>query len=445
MLSIYILFLFFLIYLLYHQGDYMLLSRKIMYFLSILLYLIILYLKYEFDYIIIKELFWYTLILNLSFIWHVLFLHTIFHLNFIPTIFYTNCSERREYICFIIAKISYLTSLLIISRSIHNLHDYLEKSRLKYKWNKKNIIMIELFNFLLLLLKIIYLILYYFNYKAHQYYNFILGNNKIDWKKMSKKDILLIIFKYIMIFGSTFIIMIITGVPRLYIIWIVIFIYKICWYISTYLIDKEAIKNKKWSKIKKEYCLNNLRFFVIRNNLYYSMETNNPYNDDRIFDKFTEPYKGHKFWSRVRKQIHETYGYSFAILSCSFIWSEELMAVLKYIPLEKGKNIKDKINILEDLKYKPFKYIKWDNICITLILLSLSSNFSAFHGHGLPRGSKYWKQYVDHLIDHFCNKFYQKEKKKKIIKEVYKELRKITIRNQFYKNEVENKLNVFVN
>jgi hypothetical protein len=34
------------------------------------------------------------------------------------------------------------------------------------------------------------------------------------------------------------------------------------------------------------------------------------------------------------------------------------MAVLKYIPLEKGKNIKDKINILEDLKYKPFKYIK---------------------------------------------------------------------------------------
>lgn len=234
---IFIIFLIWIIYLVATDNRFDT-NRKYLFFFIVVGLILIGYFLDKMPYLIIKDLFWYSLILNGSFIFHVLILDRIFHWCW---------KKHYEYLGFIVSRISFTLSFSAIIcflrdylweifsylpssyehfkfiLRLHKNDTYEYKNTFRYKQayffvNYMKYIPFPYFFFFIIdkiiyfFMKSVLIILIYFSTIFHNYSLFLLGkNNKIDKNVILKQFILFMIF---------FIISIIIGTPRLYIIWL---------------------------------------------------------------------------------------------------------------------------------------------------------------------------------------------------------------------------------
>lgn len=220
-------------------------------FIFILVILLLMYFYWDLLYIdLIKDIFWFTLVLNVGYVWHNLILDRILR----------SVKRENQYIRFMITRISWITSVTLwvallkdiqfILREINNFIKYLDvnKSYEKYKINY-NIIWI---------IAIIESILWYFIEMFKNYSLFLMGrkklNIKFDWN----------LLRIIVIFIITLIISIKLNIVRIYLIWMLIIVYKISYLIKQEynMLNKSNIRCNK-GKTKYELIIQALSFSEI--------------------------------------------------------------------------------------------------------------------------------------------------------------------------------------
>jgi hypothetical protein len=157
--------------------------------------------------ILFNEIFWYTLILNGSFIFHVCICDWLYRLF---------RYYRKDYICWIVTRISFIFSMSFIVYLINNFYLYLyhfyDEKCYKNKWFILLIFNLQIIVYFMLLISIFFIIIFA-NYSM--LLKGIINNN------MSIKNIIYIII-YIII---TLIISIyFLGIPRLYFIWFILLV-----------------------------------------------------------------------------------------------------------------------------------------------------------------------------------------------------------------------------
>lgn len=194
------------------------LNRKFLfYFLFLSVNLVLWFLEKNPFYFFLYDLFWYPVVLYMSILWHVLILNWIY---------YYFWKKKFYYYCHIITIISWVTSLsLIIVILVH-----IDKKIYKYL-SSPNYKVEIFFSVLKIMINIIIAILHYFVIQFHEFVYFLQGQYPLPIKKHIEiwktyyKELLLFILKYILIFIFTlFISYFILGIPRLYFIWIFIFL-----------------------------------------------------------------------------------------------------------------------------------------------------------------------------------------------------------------------------
>ena len=171
----------------------------------------------------LQELFWYTIILNVSFLFHVCYLNWL----------YIYCWNRRyQYLCFLINRFYFFFSLTFIIYLINHIRILI------YKIEKINKYFEVIAKFLLIFTRILNSILFFFILSFINYSLFIQGRLKINFTFRN-------IIYYLFIFLLTLIISIlILGIPRLYLIWIYLFLFGAYKTFIEYW-EKENIENKK--------------------------------------------------------------------------------------------------------------------------------------------------------------------------------------------------------
>jgi len=109
-------------------------SRKIIFIIINILFLIISLIINESPLLIIKDLFWYSLLINFSFIFHVLILNRIFYWAWKKRrIENEKIKKRYEYIGFIVSRISFTLSIWGIMYFLQNLMEIIyNKKYIKY-------------------------------------------------------------------------------------------------------------------------------------------------------------------------------------------------------------------------------------------------------------------------------------------------------------------------
>ena len=223
--------------------------------------------------LIIKDLFWYSLVLNGTFIIHVLVLSRAFNYCW---------KNHYEYLGFLISRISYLCSIWGIIYFLKTIQDqskflylyrgefiienvwypkydikntpfkknYVKYMRRLYKENKIiEKIYIEIWFIFFYLIWFILCILMHFSLIFHNYSLILLGKNINEYSKKT-------IIKIIIIFISLFIVSLLIGIPRLYILWIIQLIIEMFKILTFEYIPslKEDFKKKDFiDKIKRIY------------------------------------------------------------------------------------------------------------------------------------------------------------------------------------------------
>jgi hypothetical protein len=222
--------------------------------------------------LLLKDIFWFSTILNISFIWHVLILSWLYKL----------CDYIGwSYMCFIISRLSLLTSLswvLLLIKALHllftNIVVYFDTF---YKVTKCNINYdIEFWKFIskkfIYILELTSLILNYFMKLFNNYSLFLLGKSiKFSFSIILKN------YKYYIFLFLIFLISIVISVPRIYILWCSLFIWNWFNYILSYILYKNKDIWLNIRSIKGLLDFLNLffeGFFVSRDSLYKEIEAN---------------------------------------------------------------------------------------------------------------------------------------------------------------------------
>jgi hypothetical protein len=200
------------------DTRFVLLNRKFFFFF---IYFSLIFISIYLDkipYLVIKDLFWYSVLIHSSFIFHILLLSRIF----------IWCVDNHyEYLGFIVSRISFFFSLWNLKYILRSCIVYICDIHSIYIDNKfkKNLVIIfkkyKIIYILQIILTILESILLYFSIVFTEYSLFLLGNN-------NKQDInLQIICKFIMYFLIFFSISYLLNIPRLYCIWIFLFLYTV--------------------------------------------------------------------------------------------------------------------------------------------------------------------------------------------------------------------------
>lgn len=213
--------------------------RKVVLLLVNIIQIIIWYYFEILPILLLKDIFLFSVILNCAFIWHVLIL---------PWLFEVCRLLKWDYGCFLITRISILTSLSGILLVIKVIHLLIWRIKVYYLYintnfcvnsDRKQVWIKCIFN-LLLMLKIVYLILNYFIKLFNNYSKLLLAKNqKIKLLELLKNS------KYLSFLIITFLLSWTILVPRIYIVWVSIFIWNWLYYVvisNSLSLEKGVIK-----------------------------------------------------------------------------------------------------------------------------------------------------------------------------------------------------------
>lgn len=301
---------------------------------------------------VFKELFWYSLVVNSSFYFHVIVLVRIYEYYEL---------KGNDYICFLISRISFILSLSFISYCLGYIDFYgrkyielLEKRLIEigklllYKdYNKRYVIrfsyklkisllgwrLIDFWYIILYYLKFIYVlkfilfvisvlryILLYFIIQFRNYSLFLLKGLPYNVINRMKIFINMVIW-----FLVTYIIScIILGIPRLYFIWLILFIYffiekNINFYYGRFLLESKGNDwTEKFHQTWKNYvncCYNDIFF-----DDGFSMGPFGPYNE--LNAKLKKKFKFMKYFSFVYPEL---FNYNLQYFLISNIFSKIML------------------------------------------------------------------------------------------------------------------------
>ena len=267
-------FLFFILIVLVITDDRFSTKRKYLFFFLTLMFWIISFYINKAPMLIIKDLFWYSLVLNGSFIFHVLILSRLFNYCW---------KNHYEYAGFLVSRISFLCSLsglIYIIKIIQDQSNFLfvykswEPEDTNYlisyydikitnkklliinlmqkffnKYNKIENIHWKFVRYFQYFLWFILSILIYFSLLFHNYSLILMGKNKTSY---TKEELIIKISFFLLLF----LISIIIGISRLYIIWILVIItetYKILTFEYIPTLKKSFMKKTLYEKLKEIY------------------------------------------------------------------------------------------------------------------------------------------------------------------------------------------------
>lgn len=215
-----------------------LLRNKIFIGFYLLIIHLFLVLYNNWDFWLLKDIYWYTLILNGSFAFHVLYLNWIYR-------YYWN--KRDDYKCFLISQLSFYLSLSFLAYLMKRLKMYTDKYRNMY-----------LEFFILIIWKILNVFINYF----HRYSLFLQGK---DWNgEKAKFQFKNLVISFIFFLITYILAYYLFGIARVIIVWLIIFNIRI-------IDDFFWWKNYKILYDKENYNKNMNIFIFLKNYLKLSI------------------------------------------------------------------------------------------------------------------------------------------------------------------------------
>lgn len=254
-------------------DERFIISRKIIFIcLNILQLIIYIYLDII-PILLVKDIFWFSLLLNIGFIWHVILLHWCFRLCYI---------YKWNYGCYIVSRLSILTSLtglLLIIKGVHLYFTLILVYFEEINFNKKSyklirwfFIKINFFEYFECLIFILYLIINFFISRFNYYSKFFLGlNEKWNWNRIFTK----LFWIYLGFFLVTFFISYYYFLPRLYIFWFGLIFWKFLNFIYLSYYQLKLPSSKYLNQFSKCYAY----FYLIKSMLRRDIFSYNMTND----------------------------------------------------------------------------------------------------------------------------------------------------------------------
>ena len=294
-------------------------KRKILFLCISSLFIILSFYINRAPYEILQELFWYSLILNGSFIFHTLILDRLFYY-----FWKNNKKPNYEYYAFLVSRISFTFSLSFIIYNLNKLNMSLYNNY--FRMDKKVDKFLYILDVLIVIIKAICL---NFSIIFHNYCTLIIGLQSKEWN-------IKIIMHLLIQFSILLILSLMMGLPRLYIMWIILGVYELYNILNRYYL---------WD-YKKFYILN------LKNKLIYTMEK---FNETHYLNIYYE-FKANNLEKLYEKPYHPFFMFDL----CRFLYNTNKYEDY-YIQIDPFKNIYEFIN-WENLAYKYCKNQKSSNV-----------------------------------------------------------------------------------